>query len=356
MENSILNFSRKFLLISLLSITTSCEIFTKNSQKVELPIALDYEQDEDIQNLTELDNILIEHNFQGLVSSDNFLDLFYEEKLKSMKAFKGFQNYSLPFELDSLRNTDFFEENKYANQNKTASNSSEELKILARIKTRLELTESQKKLFDLHEKLLTNAIFLTDRTLHNKNSQNGLAYIWGSKDYSSTFKPYNYNTKPNICQEDMYGLDCSGMVYQLLLQSGVNFGANPRNFANAQFLSKSENWKNPGHKQPNISPLPNYFECGDCFEVTNIENPRPNEILSGDIIYFRNSHNKVNHIGICLQYSDLSVENSLIVFESRGNPNKDCSYNKTRGPQRSKVISKRLSNYANYGVIRITAK
>ena len=344
------------LLMALALISIRCDFFKKDVQDDEPYTAVDFDPEDEQINLTALDSILVEDDSLEFAESKNMMDSFYEEYLISMESLQGIQLYNLPSELDSLRGTTFFEDNKLANQDDLPEDISEELRVLAKVKVLQEFSESKRKLFELHESLFQNAILLTDRSKHQRNGQDGLAYIWGSKEHTALYKPYLYNDKPNICQERMYGLDCSGMIYQLFLNSGVDFGKGPRNFANAKFFSKPKNWTEPEHGQPGVKPLIDYFDCTDCFQIANIKRPKPKDIKSGDVIYFwKKRSKKVFHIGICLNYTNTNGQQEIKVFESRGNPQKDCEHNKKVGPKRSKAIIQRLKNIKNYGVIRITA-
>src|SRR5690606_4897471 len=80
-------------------------------------------------------------------------------------------------------------------------------------------------------RLTVVALNLTDRSKHQypdegkgKPAQNGLAYSWGGKDHLKRQVPPGEGT---VCQEAVYGLDCSGFIYQLFAQAGVPIVTGP---------------------------------------------------------------------------------------------------------------------------------
>ncbi len=50
------------------------------------------------------------------------------------------------------------------------------------------------------------------------NQPNGLAYVYGSKRIKSTLNPLHPDAK---CRLPFFGLDCSGMIYQMAIKSGL---------------------------------------------------------------------------------------------------------------------------------------
>lgn len=198
---------------------------------------------------------------------------------------------------------------------------------------------------NLKERILQNALYLTDNTNFNHYGQNGLAYVWGGKNHQSKMKPVRYRGERNKCQEELYGLDCSGFIYQIFLMSGFKFFSgseqNPSNFANSRFFSNPNEWS---------SPIRKYCDYYDCLKVERINEPPLEIIESGDILFFYNSKNITTHIGICLE-----IGNKLIFFDSGGNPGSNCQSVISKGPRRS-IVSKNLLNVWNkrrHGIIKI---
>ncbi len=192
--------------------------------------------------------------------------------------------------------------------------------------------------------LLKNAMFITENSNFNYYGNEGLAYVWGGKDHTKKSKPVRYRSKENKCQEELFGLDCSGFVYQIFLMSDFQFFSgdktNPVKFADAEFFSKPVNWKNPMRK---------YCNGQDCLVIKRINKPAFDEIESGDILFFYDSQ-KTRHIGVCLE-----IENQLIFFDSGGYPNRSCSIARDKGPRRLKMSQGLLSRWKgkDHGIIRI---
>ncbi|WP_308991615.1 NlpC/P60 family protein [Mariniflexile litorale] len=191
------------------------------------------------------------------------------------------------------------------------------------------------KIVEFKSELLKQALLLTKNENYNYYQNNGLAYVWGSKNPSRKTKPTLYNGKPNVCTEELYGIDCSGFIYQILVKSGLKLPLKPEYYANAAWFSNTSNW---------IIPLKEYFDCENCFEIYNIKHA---SIESGDIIYFKVGK-KVYHIGICFRYKD-----ELLLFESGGNPRDDCVSNIKNGPRLIRLTKKFLEN-KTYEVLRIS--
>lgn len=186
--------------------------------------------------------------------------------------------------------------------------------------------------------ILKNAFHLTTNNNFNHYGNEGLAYVWGSKNSSIKTKPVDYAGYPNICSEELYGLDCSGFIYEILINSKLNLPENPRYYANANWFSIAKNWK---------EPLDQYLNCVNCYKVYNLNTKSIDDIKSGDIIYFLNDK-KVYHIGITFKY-----KNKLIFFESGGSPRYDCSTNIKKGP-RAIELTKTFLEKRNYKILRFT--
>ena len=192
--------------------------------------------------------------------------------------------------------------------------------------------------------IIKTAVIITDRQMYrypgessDKPAQLGLGYSWGSKKYDVRQRPPGRDA----CEHQIYGLDCSGLIYQLFTQAGVKFIDGP---ADQQRL--------PETLRKFLAP---YFQ-DKYFTVEDKGQLEVNKIQSGDIIYFfktlQQGENKIKsafHIGIALK---LPKDEEVYFFESLGRPN-DCSNNlgQNKGPRQVKLGS-RLKN-TNYGVVRI---
>lgn len=198
---------------------------------------------------------------------------------------------------------------------------------------------------NLKEDVLTNALYLTDNDNFDYYGEDGLAYVWGGKDHSKKIKPVKYRGETNDCQEELFGLDCSGFIYQIFSMSGFKFFSdnktNPSSFADSRFFSNPEKWEAPSKV---------YCDGYECLKIERIDEPALDNIESGDILFFYNSKNKTTHIGICLE-----IEKQIIFFDSGGNPSKDCKEVIRKGPRRS-VLSKNLLKgwkHRKHGIIKI---
>ena len=74
----------------------------------------------------------------------------------------------------------------------------------------------------------------------NSPAQVGLAYSYGQKDHKVRAVTPN---KEDTCPQKIYGLDCSGFIYQLALNSGLTLSTNPVGNCNAAFLAKTSSWE-----------------------------------------------------------------------------------------------------------------
>ncbi len=199
----------------------------------------------------------------------------------------------------------------------------------------------------LISKLTAVALNLTNRSKHqypdegeNKPAQSGLAYSWGGKDHTRRIAPPGPNT---VCEEEIYGLDCSGFIHQLFENSGVDFIIGP---ANSQ--------RNPSTiKNAITSAIPEL----DVLEVEDLGELSTNKFETGDIIYWL-SGTRANHIGIVLK----NTNGQLAVFQSNGTPGKnqtECDKNlgSKRGPRRILLSDPYwFGATKSYGIVRFNAK
>lgn len=144
-------------------------------------------------------------------------------------------------------------------------------------------------------------------------AQNGLAYSYGQKDFTVRAVPPAGKCK----QAAIYGLDCSGFIYQLATNAGLSI---PLGTANTQ--RKAATW-DAAFKKVGFGKL----------KAEELGQISPSKLETGDIIYwFGNSKSPdvATHIGIVLQTSD----GQLGVFHSPGSSEGTCeaNYGDKRGP------------------------
>lgn len=184
----------------------------------------------------------------------------------------------------------------------------------------------------------------------NAPAQHGLAYSYGQKDYTIREKP---PWSGNNCPQKIYGLDCSGLVYQMAAYSELFFPPNPKAYCNADFLSKISNWEQAFKNSKEFKNLS--IQAFGQLELSEIE--------TGDIIYWNYPHrgNQVaKHIGIAL-----STTNGLGAYMSYGNSGScEANLSDKRGPVQLKLDNRLMKNWfgartcsnnCTWGVLRVTA-
>ena len=192
------------------------------------------------------------------------------------------------------------------------------------------------------------ALNLTDRSKHQKPdegagkpAQNGLAYSWGSKNHTIRQTPPGGGT---VCTDKIYGLDCSGFIYQLFTNAGVSLLSGP---ANSQ-------------RQPNVlqNAIKSSIPALNKVKVEDLGKIPTSKFETGDIIYWTNNGGVATHIGIVLK----DVGGNLAVFQSNGSPGNsadDCSKNMglTRGARRLQLNDPYWFGQGKaYGITRINAE
>jgi hypothetical protein len=203
----------------------------------------------------------------------------------------------------------------------------------------LPLSDDEKKLLDLFEGFAREATYLANRNnfIYPANgelnpAQNGLAYSWGAKKFDQRLNPPG---EGDSCLHNVFGLDCSGFIYQLFERNGIRF-----------LKGRADDQRNPAVLKKALIP---YFGDSTRFDVVDMNIP-PSQFQSGDIVYFQ-KNGRAYHIGMCLKLGT----GELRFYESSGGPNK-CEENLSvvRGPRGLK-ITQRLAG-SGYGVARIVLK
>jgi probable HAF family extracellular repeat protein len=184
----------------------------------------------------------------------------------------------------------------------------------------------------LQARMLILGYWLTARELHqfpydgpNEPMQNGLAYSYGQKDYSIRAYP-----PAGLCQENkLYGLDCSGLLYQIVSGSGI-----PVPPTNCETLRGVLLWNGDAIPSSEYNGLIEVYELGEIDTA---------DMLPGDFIFWLNSDGVAKHTGVIL--SDLS--STLKVYQSNGTAGTgdqgiaDCEENSgiNRGPRTLSLLS-----------------
>ncbi len=169
----------------------------------------------------------------------------------------------------------------------------------------------------------------------------GLAYVFGSKNYSVLSK------STGSCKEQLYGLDCSGMLATIMNFAGIPISGS------AVAESDTTNWKKAlaaaGSDYSNIR--------AQSFTSSQLA---LNQVQSGDIVYFYGNDNNGNsgivHIGIALT----DPNGNLMLYQSNGRSSSMCqkNYDGKHGPRRIAVnapIAQSGWNFTDYGVVRLVA-
>ena len=186
----------------------------------------------------------------------------------------------------------------------------------------------------------------------NKPAQNGLAFVYGSKDIKERYRyawgvwPLDY--KP--CPDKLYGLDCSGYIYQVFNRSAIPITTVPESKISADVLRQTTTIESALK-----SAIPNLPKI----KVENMGQLPPSQWEAGDIVYWKGDATGVaGHIGMFIQTSEgLNLANSSGDIHA-----KDCENNKSinGGPVKRSLAyaADKLTNPENapwgYGIVRIT--
>jgi hypothetical protein len=178
----------------------------------------------------------------------------------------------------------------------------------------------QDQLSKLFAKFLKNAATFVDRSQHQyaagtnatvEPAQNGLGYNLGSRDIAGRKK---MNSSVAACNLKVYGLDCSGLLFQIFEKSGCS-GMNET--AAVQGTT--------GKLDEAIANVITGVAATDKGKLT------PSAFLNGDIIYWdKLAGANASHIGIVLK----EAGGSMVAFQSNGGAGY-CEENLTnkRGPR-----------------------
>lgn len=167
--------------------------------------------------------------------------------------------------------------------------------------------------------------------------QKGIAYSYGSKDYSIAQSP-----TAGSCNLDkkFHGIDCSGFIYQMAKAAGINVG-----ILNAQGLANPTVW------QKAIQAQGKEYEKIRVEDISEDINGQDSKLETGDILYFYNESGVgIHHIAMVLK----DATTGIYFLNSYGNPDKNCESHFQKGPSILKIENKTWFNSTGkYGVLRI---
>lgn len=214
--------------------------------------------------------------------------------------------------------------------------------------------KSDNPLDNLFAAMCSKAMELTnDTTIYGEgnNKQRGLAYVYGRGLPESYEKDYRIRRRgtASVCTDSLYGIDCSGFIAHVMNAAGVG----EINAAGRNKLVEMKAWEQADYfKKLNHRTLKSNHYTG-LVRVEEIENVSVANIRNGDIII--NNKNKASHIGIFFKKPGVDT---LIMFQSAGDPSYSCERNK-RGPVQRKLSQPNLQAYftissGNARLLRIT--
>lgn len=163
----------------------------------------------------------------------------------------------------------------------------------------------------------------------NKPAQNGLAYVYGSKQYQN-----RQGAVGGCSSELLYGLDCSGMIFQMSKSAGLILSSNPSANCNVSYLSDTSKWNKALKNSSDYTGL----------YVTNLGFIPINQMEFGDIIVWS------GHIGMVLN------ADTLRIFQSSGYSDISLCQKNTdikHGPTIKKLTTGFLGAFGSYKILRI---
>lgn len=255
---------------------SSCQKEENNPETIVENEFLTEEENEIIVNLPDAEGYDIE---SIVLPNGELLSIFMEE-----------------YENSTLKSTNFSDDENWSNLMEL---------MLIKVKTilgALEFTEREK--------------FQYPDEGENKPKQYGLAYGWGNKNHTVRRSP---SLSKSACEYKIYGLDCSGLVYQSFLKAGVELAKNGEISANA--IRKGEKLKEA--IEESYPELKKHFSIEDKGQISK------EALRTADLVYWLSGSNPY-HIGIVVQ----KVDGRFAVIQSNGTVN-DCDLNltKSRGPR-----------------------
>lgn len=166
------------------------------------------------------------------------------------------------------------------------------------------LDDPQDQLSQLITSFMSNAQFLVDPITHtypagptaNEPAQNGICYNYNSKTIDTRMKMYS-----DTCSLNVYGLDCSGFLYQVFKLSGCP----------AMLQGQAVDQSNINNLNAAISGVVTGVTATDMGKL------EAGSIQTGDIIYWSVlKGSSASHIGIAL--TAVMPAGSIAVYQSNG--------------------------------------
>lgn len=158
---------------------------------------------------------------------------------------------------------------------------------------------------------------------------NGLAYVWGSKKTSVT-----YIDPSVVCQQPLYGLDCSGMIYQMAVGSQLSL-----DIGGTVNYAQTSVWNKAFNNSVDFQGL----------EMKDLSTLAPSQLQAGDIIV-------VSGVHMGMVYN--SGNGTIGILNSQGSPKYTCAQNsdQAHGPVKRSNVQSWLTNLFpdnNYHVLRV---
>jgi hypothetical protein len=187
------------------------------------------------------------------------------------------------------------------------------------------------KMLGLGFALTDRDMFIYTRQGPRTPAQHGLAYSFEQKFYHVRETPPAGSQ--TLCTDSLYGLDCSGFIYQLALYSGLNLSKDPINQCCATYEADTMTWVN-AFKNTVYKDL----------HMENLGQLDKNKIELGDLIFWRELEtDRIYHVGIVLLGSNFSEQ---IIFMScgcaRSCTTQGCinNYSDERGPRQASLAGR----------------
>jgi hypothetical protein len=199
--------------------------------------------------------------------------------------------------------------------------------------------QTQRNLFFARMFAIGNYLVTRKNFVATTGQPNGLAYMSGSKDYDAPHAPPlpgPQTGNPGCQGVKLYGLDCSGLIYQMTTKSSLP-AVVPKTLFGVKNITNVSLWTKAFSQTADYDSLTMADE-GDETEVPS------SEIESGDIIIFPG-----HHIGISM---------GGMFYESGGDPdNPGCQQNAapSRGPKMLPITAVNGINGGQYEIYRVIA-
>jgi len=184
--------------------------------------------------------------------------------------------------------------------------------------------------------------------------QSALYYSYGQRIWYKRLKQEHMQS----CDTLVFGLDCSGLLYNVLESAGLKVLKSTENKANDYWIN-IDKWN---------AALPNSFNKKLQFKQYNQAEweKLPEQILMGDIVFYFNEKGEAKHVGIIvgkkgtylLAQSNGTDQDCIETDKSRSWYGRFANGNPNRGPRAINLRDPIYANgwhYKSLGIIRLTA-